>query len=275
MKPKKSNNTRKFLILLLVVIILIIMVLIYCLFMDSGNDESQQNIDETVQENFEENTEIESDDSNYYERTEAWYKDPYNTGSATMPDLVGMNCRDLRDYLDNNYLYFIDNIKYKFNDSAKGNNLLPTKIISTIPAAGTELDPYTDTSITVLAEYVYGVENIEMELPSSDFVKQNFGKTIKIQFGNDENQYVEHIIGESFIKRYDYLATTKQTLSWDTVKEKKCTYVIKDDITTVEDHKYNTLPNYYVTGKVWVDGEFLKEIKFTYGQGTLIEATGN
>lgn len=275
MEFKKSNNN-KILFLAVGAIIIIILILIVILSINKVNDESQSNVNETVQENFEEDTNLENNDStetDYYERPESWYKDPYNTGTATMPDLVGMNCKDLRNYLDNNYLYFIKNINYKFNDSAKGEHLLPTKILSTIPPAGTELDPFTDTSITVLSEYVYGVEGIRMELPSSDFEKQNFGKIIKIQLGNDENQYVEHIIGQSFITRNNALTTIDSKVSWDTVKEKKCSYIVQNDITIANDHPNNTLDYRYVKGKVWVDGELLKEIVFTYLDGVLSEAT--
>ena len=68
-----------------------------------------------------------------------------------MPDLVGMTYKEARDYLSANGYYFISNIKCTYKEEFE-NIHIPTKILSTIPSAGTILDPYTDTSITVLAD---------------------------------------------------------------------------------------------------------------------------
>lgn len=196
--------------------------------------------------------------------------------NLTMPNLVGMNYGDIREYLDNNNLYFIANINYKYENGIKDNDLLPTTVLSTIPEAGTKLDSYTDTSITVLTDYVYGVKTIELEEFYEDFELQNFGKTMKIQFGTNEQGIIEGIIGQDFkteTRSGNKKIFMRNKLSWDTVKTKKCAYFLKEDMTSAKDHPGNGLRWDYVKGKIWIDNQLFKELTFSYSSGAVTIAT--
>lgn len=159
---------------------------------NTNNDNSL--IDNEQKENNNDNDE----NTDYFERDSSWYNNPINSGEdIVMPDLTGMDYSDLRDYLDNNYLYFITDIKCTYDSNGINFPVLPRTIKNTIPEAGTLLDPESDKSITILADYDYLVEEVQL-LSEENLETKYYGKTIKIQFGNDENNVIEGRIGDDF-----------------------------------------------------------------------------
>lgn len=290
-----GRNKKKILIILIAVIIVIIGIVVTVLVINNNkklnqsNEDIQQNIgepvyDESNNDNIYSDNSIDNtttdDEYTDFHRTDAWYNDPYTTGSATMPNLVGMNYADLREYLDTNNLYFITEIECKFDSPSLTGFAVPTKILSTIPEAGATLDPYTDTSITVLTESTYGVTGIELDLPYEDFVEDNFGKTMKVQFGN--NGIIEGTIGEDFKKQsrsgHDYLRFTSGVSGneysyenfWSKYKEKAVSCIEEDEFTIEYGGSEGTIKNPYINAKIFVDDQLLKELKLLYN-GYLVE----
>ena len=157
---------------------------------------------------------------------------------------------------------------------------VPTKILSTIPEAGTTLDPYTDTSITVLTESVYGVTGIELDLPYENFEIDNFGKTIRVEFG--KNGIIEGIIGEDFKNQsrsgHNYLRFTSgigenehyYEAFWSRFKEKDVSYIEEDEFTIEYGGSEDTIKYPYIDAKIFVDNQLLKELKLLYN-GSLVE----
>lgn len=285
-----GRNKKKILIILIAVIIVIIGIVVTILVINNNNKKSNQS-NEDIQQNIGEPVYDESNNDNIYSdnsidntttddeytdfhRTDAWYNDPYTTGSATMPNLVGMNYADLREYLDTNNLYFITDIECKFENNSLSDCAVPTKIISTIPEAGATLDPYTDTSITILTESVYKVIGIELDLPYEDFVEDNFGKIMKVQFG--QNGIIEGTIGEDFKKEsrsgHNYLRFISSIGNsyenfWSKFKEKDVSYLEENEL-IVE----NGGRDYYVNCKIFIDNQLFKEMKLAYtASSTLAE----
>ena len=194
-----------------------------------------------------------------------------------MPNLVGMNYKDLRNYFDNNNLSFIQNIYYKTDyesNYSTSDIILPTKIISTIPAAGTELDPYTDTSITVYADYVYAVREFYMEYENEDedWETKYFGKIIKIQIGKNEDNYIEGIIGEGFYTyrlsydsiglRCNQFSSTSEKNFWEKYEKHLVSYVLPEDIIKKEDAKT-------VDVKIFIDNQLLENTNFHFSGSRL------
>lgn len=232
----------------------------------------------TLYNAIEEGYEAEEDYPNF-QRTESWYNDPVVNGNTiNMPDLAGLNCETLKEYLNSNYLYFINEIEYKYD--IKSDYIIPTTIISTIPTSGTELDPETDKKITVLANYQYLVNDIELKKPSEDFETENFGKKMKVQVGNNENNYIEGVIGENFISdsRYiKYKITRKLTTlsndnndkKWERIQHKEKISIPDSDITRIEQNEYRT--DKKVKCKIWIDDEMFKEFEADYVNGRIVE----
>ena len=167
----------------------------------------------------------------------------------------------------------IEDIKCKYTNSnySYANERLPTRILSTIPAAGTPLDPSTDTSITVLAEYDCLVYYVAIDVDDNEnFEKNNFGKTIKIQFA-DADGIIEGIIGKDFIEKnnggniqivYNQSKSKNDNVkNWNLAKEKKIGYFPKDKVFEGDDKSY------YIDGKIWINNELIKEDNFLYGGG--------
>ena len=284
-----GRNKKKILIILIAVIIVIIGIVVTVLVINNNkksnqsNEDIQQNVEEPIYEesnnniyadNSINNNTTTDDDYTDFHRTDAWYNDPYTTGSATMPNLVGMNYADLREYLDTNNLYFITEIECKFENNSLIDFAVPTKILSTIPEAGATLDPYTDTSITILTESVYRVIGIELDLPYEDFVEDNFGKTMKVQFG--KNGIIEGTIGEDFKKQsrsgHNYLRFISSIGNsyenfWSKFKEKDVSYIEENELIVENEGK-----DYYVNAKIFVDNQLFKEMKLEYtASSTLAE----
>lgn len=284
-----GRNKKKILIILIAVIIVIIGIVVTVLVINNNkksnqsNEDIQQNVEEPIYEesnnniyadNSINNNTTTDDDYTDFHRTDAWYNDPYTTGSATMPNLVGMNYADLREYLDTNNLYFITEIECKFENNSLIDFAVPTKILSTIPEAGATLDPYTDTSITILTESVYRVIGIELDLPYEDFVEDNFGKTMKVQFG--KNGIIEGTIGEDFKKQsrsgHNYLRFISSIGNsyenfWSRFKEKDVSYIEENELIVENEGK-----DYYVNAKIFVDNQLFKEMKLEYtASSTLAE----
>ena len=284
-----GRNKKKILIILIAVIIVIIGIVVTVLVINNNkksnqsNEDIQQNVEEPIYEESNNNIYADNrinnntttdDDYTDFHRTDAWYNDPYTTGSATMPNLVGMNYADLREYLDTNNLYFITEIECKFENNSLIDFAVPTKILSTIPEAGATLDPYTDTSITILTESVYRVIGIELDLPYEDFVEDNFGKTMKVQFG--KNGIIEGTIGEDFKKQsrsgHNYLRFISSIGNsyenfWSKFKEKDVSYIEENELIVENEGK-----DYYVNAKIFVDNQLFKEMKLEYtASSTLAE----
>lgn len=147
--------------------------------------------------------------------------------------------------------------------------------MSTIPSEGTILDRDTDTSITVLTEYYLCVKSIELKINDENIEANNFGKTIKIQFGSGT---IEGIIGQDFTKRYmggtPYLIYHSPSLKdmreedyWDLAKQKKIGYFSEEELIFdyIEQSKY-------IDGKIWIDNKLINEPRFeyTYGDSRII-----
>lgn len=118
----ERKNNWLIIILGLIIFISIIAVIIFTVvksknYNGSYNEANGGSYNEGNDENNNESyNEIYDDGYVDFYRTPDWYEDPYNSGAEIkMPNLVGMNCADLRNYLDTNYLYFITDINYKYN----------------------------------------------------------------------------------------------------------------------------------------------------------------
>lgn len=233
----------------------------------------------TLYNEIEEGYEAEEDYPNF-QRTESWYNDPVVNGNTiNMPDLAGLNCETLKEYLNSNYLYFINDIEYKCE--IESDCIIPTTIISTIPTAGTELNPETDKKITVLANYQYLVNDVEFKELGEDFETKNFGKKMKVQVGNDENNYIEGIIGENFIRNRNYieykitrnlttLSNDNNDKKWERIQHKEKISIPKSDITFIERNKY--AEDRYVKCKIWIEDEMFKEFEAYYNiHGSIID----
>lgn len=192
-----------------------------------------------------------------------------NNQEIKMPDLTGMNYGDLRTYLDTNGLGFISDIQYRTDKKSTFGKVFPYKVLSTIPASGGILNPSKDTSITVLTTEVNAVETIKLYyVNEKDWHSKYFGKTMKIQIGSDENSVIEGVVGKDFNyieghSHYDSLLYNKygkylDKQAWSLIKEKKITYFLLEDLIKGSDN------NHYVKGKIWIDNQLIKEIKFFY-----------
>ncbi len=211
--------------------------------------------------------------------------------NLTMPDLVGMNCTDLRDYLDNNNLYFIEKINYKYNENSaifSDECYIPTKVISTIPVAGTKLDSYEDNSITVVAERECLVKSIYINSAEENISVEN-GSTLKLQIGNNANCVIEGTIGKEFSKEsrsgneilrcvptindYNKYNDDKIGHYLDLIRQNKIISFSENDI--IKQQNFGGITYHYVTGKLWIDNKFVKDLKFIYIDTTIESTTSD
>ena len=204
-----------------------------------------------------------------------------NIEATIMPNLVGMEYGDLRQYLDDNNLSYIKNIKYITDKKISYSKVYPYKVLSTIPAAGEELNPSTDTSITVYTNEISPVESVEIYYKNEDdWHSKYFGKNIKVQVGSDENSFIEGVIeknfclakttGEQYIK-YDAYGTYKNyTEALNMVKKHKIAYLLPDDMQEGIG-RYNRTAT-LVKIKIYIDDTLIKEVNAEYtGVGINIE----
>ncbi len=217
--------------------------------------------------------------------------------NLTMPNLVGMNCVDLRDYLDNNNLYFIEKINYqytedstKLKDTVAPPTYVPTKVISTIPAAGTKLDFYEDKSITVVSEAQCVITSYYINLYDENINIEN-GATIKLQIGKNENCVIKGTVGEEFSiqgrsgsERLAYLPTANDYNKYsndlighylDLIRQNKIISFSEDEIIRetwkVSSAEYHS----YIPGKIWVNNQFVKDLRFSDLKKTLESIKSN
>lgn len=181
-----------------------------------------------------------------------------------MPNLVGMNYEDVREYLDQNNLNFIENINYTTDVGVK-EGMLPMKIKSTIPSAGEALNPDVDTSIEVYTDYVYYVEYVNIHTGDKNFNSDYFGKTLKIQLGNSDNTIIEGTIGTDFkdeAHSYNNLefgpigvSLTRDEVYRNIKKNKVACYKESDIMTKQTDSGQSER---YVNIKLWMDDKLIK-----------------
>ena len=179
-----------------------------------------------------------------------------------MPNLVGMDYKHLRDYLNNNNLSFITKINNKYNSEVNNSSYstIPLHVLATIPEAGTTLDPYTDTSITVCTDYGIEIKEVIINFQTEkDWKTKYFGKTLKIQVGNNENNIIEGIIGSDFKFNdkgnieYSRLSKVNRENVWDYIQGKEITLISNDDITI------DSSLEKYVNLKMFINGDLIKE----------------
>ena len=203
------------------------------------------------------------------------YNDSTNINEEiVMPNLVGMNYADLRNYFDNNNLYFIQKISYRtdYNDNNSLDFILPTKILSTIPPAGTPLDPNKDTSITVYTDYTYAVRAFYIQYENEDWETKYFGKTMKLQIGKNEDNYIEGIIGKDFYTyrfsynsvglNYTQFSSTSSKNFWEKYEKHLVAYALPEDIIKKDYQKT-------VEAKVWIDNQLLETLTFRFSDTKL------
>lgn len=217
--------------------------------------------------------------------------------NLTMPNLIGMNCVDLRDYLDSNYLYFIEKINYQYTEAStklKGTisspTYVPTKVISTIPAAGTKLDFYENNSITIVTEAQCVITSYYINLEDENINIED-GATIKLQIGKNENCVIEGTVGEEFSiqsrsgsERLVYLPTANDYNKYsndlighylDLIRQNKIISFSEDEIIK-ETWRVSSAEYYsYVPGKIWVNNKFIKNLRFSRTDKTLESVQSN
>lgn len=203
-----------------------------------------------------------------YQGTEYYDNNSYETGEKfIMPNLEGVNYQELNEYLNNNNLSVFTEIKYRLDENdgfSSGRLAIPYKILNTIPKPGTEINIYESNELIANTTTIYAIEEIYINSENkSKLDVDNFGKKIKIQIGKDENSIVEGTIGTDFKHssesyydlKYSCVDCTKENF-WERHKEKRAGYIYKDDIEREDAVSY-------VKGKVWIDDQFIKEVKFT------------
>ena len=207
-------------------------------------------------------------------------EDNYNE-ATTMPNLVGMEYGDLREFLDTHGLSYITKIKYITDKKITFGTVYPYKVLSTIPAEGEQLDPNTDNIITVYTNEISGVEKVKIIYKNEkEWHTKYFGKNIKIQVGSDENSIIEGVIEKNFrfehqspnnCIEYDMYGSYRgMENAWDLVKKHKIAYFFSNDMQEVySKERYKTN---YVNAKVYIDDNLIKEVKAEYdGIGIIIE----
>lgn len=216
----------------------------------SNNKQVQEEIDNS--DNFYNMNESAGTDNNFSNITQ----------EIVMPDLIGVNYADLSEYLASNNLDFISDIKF-ITDNQDNNQAIPHKILATVPKVGTHLNPNVDTSLTVYTTSVYRISRIKLEYKNEkNWEIKHFGKTLKIQIGEDENNFIEGVIGSDFYETASEFvcncsgSTVKEF--WNMYQENQVIYILEDEL----DAKH-------VDGKIWVDNQLIKETIFTFSSGTL------
>lgn len=262
MNREKQNNfgVNKKVIALIIIAICIIVAIVITIIIVNNNE--QRNLETS---NNKQMQEIENSDNSYNMNVSS--EETYNSSSnisqeIVMPNLVGINYADLSNYLANNDLYFISDIKF-ITDNQDNSRAIPYKVLATNPEAGTLLNPNTDTSITVYTTSVYGISRIKLEyIKEKDWEIKHFGKTLKIQIGEDENNFIEGVIGSDFYETASEFvcncsgSTVKEF--WNMYQENQVIYISRDEIDSG-----------YVDGKIWIDNQLVEETTFAFSNGTL------
>lgn len=263
MNREKQNNfgVNKKVIALIIIVICIIFAIVITIIIVNNNNE-QRNLETS---NNKQMQEIENSDNSYNMNvsSEETYSSSSNISQEiVMPNLVGINYADLSNYLANNDLYFISDIKF-ITDNQDNSGAIPYKVLATNPEAGTLLNPNTDTSITVYTTSVYSISRIKLEyIDEKDWEIKHFGKTLKIQIGEDENNFIEGVIGRDFYETASEFvcncsgSTVKEF--WNMYQENQVIYISRDEIDSG-----------YVDGKIWIDNQLVEETTFAFSNGTL------
>ena len=265
MNGEKQNNfeVNKKVIALIIIAICIIVAIVITIIIVNNNE--QRNLETS---NNKQMQEIEnSDNSDNFYNMNVSSEETYNSSSninqeIVMPNLVGINYADLSNYLANNDLYFISDIKF-ITDNQDNSGAIPYKVLATIPEAGTLLNPNTDTSITIYTTSVYSISKIKLEyINEKDWEIKHFGKTLKIQIGEDENNFIEGVIGSDFYETASEFvcncsgSTVKEF--WNMYQENQVIYISRNEIDSG-----------YVDGKIWIDNQLVEETTFAFSGGTL------
>ena len=272
-----SSNKTKILIILGIIIFISIIVAAIIFFIQPQTNSNENNTNNTLEQDI---ADVQNSDIYYNNEYDVFFDDGevsnYIAENMKMPDLTGMEYNEAKKYLEENGYYFITDIKCKYDEVHKDWIHIPTKIISTIPAAVSELNINT-TSITALTEYNYGIQTVDLKLSHSneDIVGKYFGKTIRVQFGSENNNIIEGKIGEDFTKINIGSQPTlrfsnyKKGTALDLVAQNKMAYITKTDLIDEDANGY--LTNHFVNGKIYIDNQLVKEGKFLFNNGQIAE----
>ena len=256
-----NKNKTRILIVLGIIVSLCILAALIIIKLKNNNDKEVNQTKDFYQGDLQDSNQQIVDDKSL-ENYSTFNEEAIDT--TVMPNLVGMTYKEAMDYIEKNGFYCITDIKCKYETTSEYGIKIPTTIKSTIPTAGTELDIYKENVITVLADYDYGVKAVEIDFQDDNFFDKYFGKTIKIQVGRNENSFIEGVVGKDFLREGRY---NKSILKYtnkskgkyvDLVIENKIAFFDKTEL--IEE----SIINHFVNGKVWIDNELIKDIKFGY-----------
>ena len=252
-----SNITRKIITFIIVAICIIVAIVVTLIIINDNNN--QQNNSKTSNDKQLQKLEN-SGNMNILEETYNGFSNI--SQEIVMPNLVGINYADLSKYLANDDLYFISDIKF-ITDNQDNSRAIPYKVLATNPEAGTLLNPNTDTSITVYTTSVYSISKIKLEyINEKNWEIKHFGKTLKIQIGEDENNFIEGIIGSDFYETASEFVCSCSSSTvkefWNMYQENQVIYISEDEIDSG-----------YVDGKIWIDNQLVEETTFTFSNWTL------
>ena len=274
-QESKPNKIKSLIIIIGIILVLCIIVALVIIIKNKNNI----NYKELNQ------TEITSQDNSYNESQPVLEEENFESpvisnveseeiiDTTIMPNLVGMTYKEAMNYIENNGFYAITDIKCKYETTSQYGIKIPTKILSTIPNAGTKLDIYKENVITALADYNYGVISIEINTQDENFYDKYFGKNIKVQVGSDEKSFIEGVIGDTFFRKGQYdksilKYTNKSKGKYvDLALENKIAYFDKNELVIESNIEH------YINVKIWIDNELIKTTKFHYESGAIISGS--